>query len=173
MGVWIIFFLEYIVYVYFRKHGITVILDSLTLSFLLLSTKTFHLCTNALVNFVCSLVKKHDDSRRCGQNSTSIQLDIFIKTKYLDSSRYYHFPLPSYFSNSEACLKSESMTNSILFRPSSRNVNENSIAPRHIPVLRLIPSISIYISFRMPWIDYLWQRFASDVEISISSMKKS
>jgi hypothetical protein len=155
MGVWIIYFLEYIVYVHFREHGITVTLDPLTLSFLLLSTKTFHSSTNALVNFVCSLVKKREDSRRCGQNSTSIQQDIFIQTKYLDSSRYSHFPLRSYFSNSEVCSKSESMTNPILFPPSWKNVNENSIAPRHIPLLRLRLTISIYVSFKIRLIDYL------------------
>jgi hypothetical protein len=155
MGVWIIFFLEYIVYVYFLEHGIIVTLDSLTLSFLLLSTKTFRSYTNALVNFVCSLVKKREDSRRCGQNSTSIQQDIFKKTKYLDFSRYYHFPLRSYFSNSKACSKSESMTHTILFQPSWKNLNENSIAPRHIPLLRLRSNISIYVSFRTRLIDYL------------------
>src|SRR5208282_5089492 len=138
----------------FLEHGITVTLDPLTLSFSPLSTKTFHSSTNAPVNFVYSLVKKREDSRRCGQNSTSIQQDIFRKTKFLDSSRYYHYPLHSYFSNSKACSKSESMTNTILFRLFWKNVNENSIALRHIPLLRLRLTISISVSFRMRLMNY-------------------
>ena len=50
--------------------------------------RTFHMYINALANFDCSPVKKHEDSKKFGRSLISIQRDILKRRICLDFSLY-------------------------------------------------------------------------------------